>query len=162
MSQSAPTDSAIARLLAMEDIRMLKHRYIRCMTEGDFDTMETLLTNDVETAYSDGLYTFTNRDDLLAFLRNSHGQNKSQVLGYWHVTMPEITFQDEQHATGIWAMYHFYLHKGEQRQEEMFAYYHDEYLYQDGRWKIRKTGYRRVMEQKLDRATLPGLNLVVG
>ena len=162
MSQPVHPDPAIARLLALEDIRVLKHRYIRCMTEGDFDTMETLLTADVETAYSDGLYTFANRNDLLAFLRDSHGRNKTEVLGYWHVTMPEITFQDDNHATGIWAMYHFYLHKGEQRQEEMFAYYHDEYLCQDGQWKIRKTGYRRVMEQKLDRASLPGLNLVVG
>lgn len=155
-------DPVIARLQALEELKLLKHRYVRCMTEGDFDTMETLLTEDVQTAYSDGLYTFDNRRDLLAFLRDSHGRNQTEVLGYWHVTMPEITFQDDDHASGIWAMYHFYLHKGEQRQEEMFAYYQDEYVRRDGEWRIRKTGYRRVMEQKLDRGTLPGLQLTVG
>lgn len=161
MTQSHP-DPAVTRLLALEDIRLLKHRYIRCMTEGDFDTMAGLLTEDVQAAYSDGLYTFDNRTELLAFLRDSHGRNHTEVLGYWHVTMPEITFQDADHASGIWAMYHFYLHKGELRQEEMFAYYQDDYVRLDGAWKIRRTGYRRVMEQKLDRATLPGLQLTVG
>lgn len=155
-------DPAVARLLDLEDIRLLKHRYVRCMTEGDFDSMESLLTEDVQTAYSDGLYTFDNRTDLLAFLRDSHGRNHAEVLGYWHVTMPEITFLGENHASGIWGMYHFYLHKGDQRQEEMFAYYQDEYVRLNDGWKIRKTGYRRVMEQKLDRSTLPGLRLTVG
>ena len=40
--------------------------------------------------------------------------------------------------------------------------YDDEYRKQDGVWRICSTGYRRIMEQSLDRSTLPGLQLLKG
>jgi len=76
--------------------------------------------------------------------------------------MPEITLHAADRASGIWAMYHFHLRKNEQQQLEMFAYYADEYRKLDGRWLIARTGYQRVMEQSLDRGTVPGLQLLVG
>ena len=76
--------------------------------------------------------------------------------------MPEITLVSAEHATGIWGMYHVFLDKREQQQLEMFAYYDDEYRKQDGDWRICSTGYRRIMEQSLDRSTLPGLQLLKG
>ena len=104
------TDSeAIARLLDLEAIKTLKHRYIRYMTQSRWDELEGLMTEDVSTSYSDGKYAFSNRADLLRFLRDSHDAAQTHILGYWHVTMPEIEFSTRDEATGIWAMYHFHL-----------------------------------------------------
>lgn len=155
-------DNAIARLLDLEAIRKLKHRYIRCMTQSRWDELEQLMTEDVQTSYSDGKYSFCNRTELMRFLKGSHDASETQVLGFWHVTMPEIEFTGPDEATGIWAMYHFYLDKSSSQQLEMFAYYHDTYRREQGEWRIARTGYRRVMEQSLDRRDVPGLQLLVG
>lgn len=153
---------ALRRLLDLEAIRTLKHRYIRCMTQSRWDEMATLLTPDVKTAYSDGKYSFDNRADLMTFLRGAHDASRTHVLGYWHVTMPEISFVSDNEATGIWAMYHFYLDKPAAEQQEMFAYYEDRYLRRGDDWLISATGYRRVMEQAFSRRDLPSMQLVAG
>ncbi len=153
---------ALRRLLDLEAIRTLKHRYIRCMTQSRWDEMARLLTPDVKTAYSDGKYSFDNRADLMAFLRGAHDASRTHVLGFWHVTMPEIAFVSDTEATGIWAMYHFYLDKPAAEQQEMFAYYDDRYIKDGDVWLIAATGYRRVMEQAFSRRDLPSMQLVAG
>ncbi len=155
-------DAAVRQLLDIEAIKTLKHRYIRSMTTSQWELMESLLTEDVQASYSDGAYVFDNRTYLMAFLRGAHDASATHILGYWQVTMPEITLVSAEHATGIWGMYHVFLDKREQQQLEMFAYYDDEYRKQDGDWRICSTGYRRIMEQSLDRSTLPGLQLLKG
>ena len=153
---------ALRRLLDLEAIRTLKHRYIRCMTQSRWDEMEALLTPDVKTSYSDGKYSFDNRDDLMTFLRGAHDASQTHVLAYWHVTMPEITLTSSTGAKGIWAMYHFYLDKPALQQQEMFAYYEDRYVKQGDTWLIAATGYRRVMEQSFSRRDLPSAELLAG
>ena len=152
----------LRRLLDLEAIRTLKHRYIRCMTQSRWDEMAMLLTPDVRTSYSDGKYSFDNRADLMRFLRGAHDATQTHVLGYWHVTMPEIDFVSDNEATGIWAMYHFYLDKPALQQQEMFAYYEDLYRKVDDTWMIASTGYRRVMEQTWSRRDLPSMELLAG
>lgn len=154
--------TALQRLVDLEEIKTLKHRYIRYMTRSLWDELEEILAPDVEASYSDGKYTFAGRDSLMAFLRGAHDLATTQVLGFWHVTMPEIELHGTDEAHGIWAMYHFYLDKAELQQLEMFAYYDDTYHRIDGRWRIARTGYARVMEQTLDRRQLPALALQVG
>lgn len=156
------TAATLQRLLDLEEIKTLKHRYIRYMTHSLWAELERVLTPDVEASYSDGKYSFSGRDALLAFLRGAHDAASTQVLGFWHVTMPEIEFRAADEARGIWAMYHFYLDKQDMQQLEMFAYYDDIYRRMDGRWLIARTSYERVMEQTLDRRVAPGLQLNVG
>ena len=69
--------------------------------------------------------------------------------------MPEIELLSEPSATGIWAMYHYYYNRGQEIVDEMFVYYDDEYRKEDGVWRLCKTGYRRVLNQLLDRKDLP-------
>ncbi|MGI9292472.1 MAG: nuclear transport factor 2 family protein, partial [Pseudomonadales bacterium] len=118
----------VQALVDYEAIKTLKHRYIRCMTQSRWDEMASLLTEDVECAYSDGKYTFNNREELMQFLRASHDATESMTIGYWHVTMPEISLTTDTTASGKWGMYHFFLNKAENQQLEMFSYYDDEYV----------------------------------
>ncbi|GAB3279969.1 nuclear transport factor 2 family protein [Parahaliea aestuarii] len=138
-------------LLELESIKSLKHRYIRCMTLSLWDELESLLTEDAYSAYSDGKYVFEGRAALMDFLRNQHGGEVPTSLGYWQVGMPEITLDSHSSARGLWGMYHYYLDKQNDQQLEMFCYYEDEYRKEDGTWRISRTGYQRVMEQSLER-----------
>ncbi|MEM7413468.1 MAG: nuclear transport factor 2 family protein [Myxococcota bacterium] len=143
----------LARLEALEEIKALKHRYFRAMTLGDYDLLEETLTEDVSTSYSDGEYVFDDREKLLRFLIDSH--HAGQQVAYWMCGMPEIEVTSQTDATGIWAFYHYFYHRGHEFVDEMFAYYDDVYRYEDGAWRIAKTGYKRVLNQELYRKDLP-------
>lgn len=143
--------AGLEELVELEAIKSLKYRYIRCMTLSLWDELETLLTEDAYSAYSDGKYIFEGRSALMDFLRNQHGGDKPTSLGYWQVGMPEITLVTPSSARGIWGMYHYYLDKQSDQQLEMFCYYEDEYRKENESWRISRTGYQRVMEQTLER-----------
>ena len=147
-------ERAIRELKDLEEIKCLKHRYFRAMTYNDHETLRDTLTEDVVTSYSDGKYVFENREKLLTFLIDSHDP-KAQIIAYWMAGMPEISLTSETTATGIWAMYHYFYNRGREFVDEMFVYYDDEYRKEGDTWKICRTGYRRVIEQILDRSEIP-------
>lgn len=144
----------VQRLQDLEDIKALKHRYFRAMTFGDHETLKDTLTEDVVTSYSDGKYVFEDREKLLRFLIDSHDPN-AKIIAWWMAGMPEITFQSETEATGIWAMYHSFFNQGKGFVDEMFVYYDDAYRKEDGIWRFCRTGYKRVINQILDRSQMP-------
>jgi hypothetical protein len=154
-------EAGLQRLLDLEAIKRLKYAYIRCMTLAQWDELETLLAPDVTTSYSDGRYVFTGRDELMGFLRGSHGA-QSPLRGQWQVVHPEIDFDGDARATGRWLMYHYNVDKRAQTGEQQYAYYHDEYRRRDGRWVIQSTGYQRILEEHWRRADLPSLRIEVG
>jgi len=155
------SEADLRRLLDLEEIKRLKYAYIRCMTLGEWDELETILAPDVTTSYSDGNYVFAGRDELLGFLRGSHGA-QSPLRGQWQVVHPEIDFQGEAHASGRWLMYHYNIDKRQQTAEQQYAYYSDEYRRLQGRWVIQSTGYQRILEEHWRRGDLPSLRIEVG
>jgi len=162
MSELASLRAEIERIKDVEAIKCLKYSYIRAMTLSLWDELEGLLTEDVSTSYSDGKYSFEGRDALMQFLRASHDAEQSPAVGVWQVTMPEITLTSDSTAKGIWGMSHYYIHKEAQSALLMFVYYYDDYVKIQGEWKLKKTGYRRVIEEEWSRKDLPSLKLNVG
>lgn len=144
----------VAKLQDLEEIKTLKYRYFRAMTYGDHETLKETLTEDVVTSYSDGLYVFDDRQKLLRFLIDSHDPD-AKIVAYWMAGMPEITLESESEASAIWAMYHYFYNQGAEKVDEMFVYYDDRYRKEGGVWKISETGYRRVINQILDRREIP-------
>lgn len=154
MTDLATLERQLAELRALEDIKSLKHRYFRAMTWNDYDLLKETLTADVVTSYSDGEYVFEDREKLLTFLIDSHDPDAG-VIAYWMAGMPEITLESETEARGIWAMYHHFFSHTHGFVDEMFVYYDDTYRFEDGAWRISKTGYTRVLNQILDRRDMP-------
>ena len=154
MTDTATLERRIAALEDLEAIKRLKYRYFRCMTDGDHENLRDTLCEDVVTSYSDGKYVFEDREKLLRFLIDSHDP-KAQVIAYWMAGMPEIELTSETTATGTWAMYHYYYNRGEEFVDEMFVYYDDEYRKEDGVWRFSRTGYRRIINQLLNRKDMP-------
>lgn len=161
MASQLSAETKIQRLWDIEEIKVLKYRYVKAMTFSDWNLLAETLTEDVQTSYSDGKYTFNSRREVLNLLESSHDESLHNIIAYWHVTMPIIEFSDNDHATGSWGMYHRYMDRGERNvQEEQFAFYDDAYVRTGDGWRICRTGYRRIMEQGFERGDIPTLKFL--
>jgi bile-acid 7alpha-dehydratase len=151
-----------ARIQALEDleaIKRLKYEYLRCLDTKDWDGMARTFAEDATTSYSDGELSFKGRDAIMKFLRESAMAQKPGMVGVHHVHHPEIDLTSPTAAKGIWALYNYLLHTGDNSGLRLCAFYHDEYVKIDGRWKIKSTGYQRVFEELWDRKDSPSLKL---
>jgi hypothetical protein len=80
-------------------------------------------------------------------------------LSSHRVHQPEIDLTGATTATGTWAMDDVVVETAWQITIRGAAFYEDEYEKADGRWRIKRTGYRRSYEEIQPRADVPGLRL---
>ncbi len=135
---------ALQQLLDIEEIRQLKYRYQRSVDQHDWDGVAGCFSDDSVCSYSDGKYAFTGPDAIVAFLRSA--MDREALLSSHQVHHPEIALTSNTTATGIWALHDMVIDTEHDTLYEGAAYYHDEYVKQDGHWRISRTGYERVWE----------------
>src|ERR1700733_6878069 len=101
--------SAIERLHEIEEIRQVKHRYLRCVDlklwDEIGDTLTESATLDTGTSAFGKLGEITGRAEIVAFFRARLG---SAMLTGHTATQPEITV-DGDDATGVWAHHEMVL-----------------------------------------------------
>ena len=147
-------DEYLADVAAIE---LIKYRYLRGLDTKHWDDFADTLTEDVKGDYGSSLgeeHHFTNRDDLVEFMRSSLGPG---VITEHRVTHPEITVTGDE-ASGIW-----YLQDRVIVSEFNFmligaAFYRDEYRRTDEGWKISVTGYDRTYDATM---SLKGLDFKI-
>lgn len=145
-------------LEALERIKRLKYRYLRCLDQKLWDEIGDCFTEDAEASYSGGKYAFQGRDAIVAFLRRAMGAES--FLSSHRVHHPEIDLTDERSATGTWALEDVVIETRFAITIRGAAFYEDEYVLEDdGRWRIRRTGYKRTYEEIQSRKDVPGLRL---
>lgn len=138
--------SGMTDLEAIEAIKRAKYRYLRALDTKHWGDFADTLTEDIVGDYGSSLgkeHRFTNRDDLVEFMRTSM---PAGVITEHRVDHPEITIGDNDEAEGIWylqdrvivAEYNFMLFGA--------AFYRDRYRRTDDGWKICATGYQRTYE----------------
>ena len=132
-------------LVEIEAIKRLKYRYVRLLDLKEFDELETLFLEDATASYSDGVYSFDNRDQILEFLRSALGS--TSMLTSHKVHQPEIELTGPDTATGTWGLEDVVILADAALTIRGAAFYADEYAKVDGEWRIRHTGYRRVFEE---------------
>ena len=136
-------------LIDLEAIKRLKYRYVRLIDLKEWDELETLFVPDATATYSDGKYSFEGRDAIMAFLRESMAS--TDMLTSHKVHQPEIEV-DGDRATATWGLEDVVIHLEYNLRISGAAFYHDEYVKQNGDWKIKHTGYERVYEEMQPRA----------
>jgi len=144
-------------LHALEAIKRLKYKYLRCLDQKRWEELAECFTEDARSSYGGGRYEFVGREAILEFLRRAMGA--PSFLSSHRVHHPEIDFTGPATATGIWALEDTVIETRAGITIRGAAFYTDEYVKQGDAWKIRFTGYKRTYEEIESRRERPGLRL---
>ena len=144
-------------LVEIELIKRLKYRYLRYLDQKLFDEMRDVFTVDATARYSGGHYSFDGVDAIIDFLKES--MSSEEFLSSHRCHHPEIDLIGSERATGIWALEDTVIDTQFEITLRGAAFYRDEYLKIDGKWKIHSTGYERTFEEMESRKENPSLTL---
>ncbi|HPG26519.1 MAG: nuclear transport factor 2 family protein [Spirochaetaceae bacterium] len=151
----------LAELLAIEEIKRLKYRYMRCVDMKLWDEMATVFVPEATCAYSAGHYAYEGRDAIIEWLRK--GMDKPGFHSTHSVHQPEIELVGDaataDRATGTWKIEDIVVDVDYDIMISGAAFYHDRYVKREGRWWIEHTGYDRIWEQLESRKDRPSLKL---
>jgi len=98
-----------------------------------------LFTADAVAAYSRWRLTFEGRDAIVDFLSGRWRRD----VPFDHRCTTEIDLTGPDTATGVWALDDTVIDTQWDITIRGASFYADEYVKQDGRWKIRRTSYKR-------------------
>jgi len=149
-------DRHASELHEIEAIKRLKYRYLRCLDQKLWDELAECFTPDARSSYGGGRYAYDGREAILDFLRRSMGS--PTLLSSHRAHHPEIELTGPDTATGVWALDDTVIETRAGITIRGAAFYEDEYVKQDGAWRIRFTGYKRTWEE-LESRDRPGLRL---
>ena len=143
---------------ALEEIRRVKYRYLRCVDLKLWDEIAEVFTEDATVDYGTKALgepiKLAGRAEIVKFLRDSLGPD---ILTTHFASQPEIDI-DGDTASGTWSFkdtviatqYHVLI--------EGAAFYTDRYARgADGRWRIAHTGYVRTYEVMMSLKDVPSL-----
>jgi len=163
-----PDLSAIHVLLAIEEIKRLKYKYMRCVDMKLWEEMETVFIPEATCAYSAGHYSYEGRDAIIEWLKK--GMDRDGFHSTHSVHQPEIDFlpptpatskkaSDEERATGVWKIEDIVVDTDFDIMISGAAFYQDRYVKRAGVWLIEHTGYDRIWEQMESRKDRPSIKL---
>ncbi len=129
----------VAALEQIEAIKALKHRYFRACDAKDAEAFRDCFTRDGARLDYGELGTFADADHLAAIFRRialHTVDGRPTVLDMHHGTHPDITLLGPENATGRWTLKFRQLNLIENTETIRTGDYDDEYIIEDGRWKI--------------------------
>jgi hypothetical protein len=147
-------------LVALEEIRLVKHRYLRCVDLKLWDDLADTFTSDATADYGTPALgkpiRLTGRDEIVAFLRKKLGP---EIITTHFASQPEITV-DGDAATGIWAFQDTVIATEYRMLLTGSAFYEDRYARcEDGKWRIAHTGYVRTYEAIMSLDDMPSFRI---
>lgn len=129
-------EEKIDRLLAIDDIALLKARYFRFMDEKNWESLRELFVDDLDFHHPT-IGTFGTADETVSAV----GERVATVGSVHHGHNPEITV-DGDTAEGRWALHSFvFFPDADTPGITRFARYRDEFRRIDGVWKISKVHF---------------------
>lgn len=143
--------SHIERLIAIEDIKILKARRDKAVDTKDWDTYLALHAPD-HRSHNDGFPAWNSAAEMIAAVRSL----MTHVISVHHSHTPRIEFESADKATGVWGMEdNIYWKQGEDDHWlRGFGFYHEIYEKLDGRWLFT---FRRL--ERIHVLTSPGADM---
>ncbi|MDF3935174.1 nuclear transport factor 2 family protein [Pseudomonas citronellolis] len=130
----------IARLEALEAIRLLKHRYLNACDLKDVDAIRACFAGGEVLIDYGPLGVFRDREPFLALYREL--ACVPRVIDLHHAANPEIELHGEDEARARWAL-HYQNRDGESgATRQLGGFYQDRYRCVDGQWLIVETVFR--------------------
>ena len=148
-------------LAALEEIRRLKHRYLRCVDLKLWDEITDVFTADATASYGTPAMggkkiDLAGRDAITSFLRTNMGPG---IISVHQASQPEITVNGDT-AEGTWCFEDMIIATEYNVVIKGAAFYEDRYEKgEDGKWRIAHTGYQRTYESMLSTADLPSFQI---
>ena len=136
----------LQKLLDIEEIKNLKHRYFRAIDMADFDLLDNIFTDDVTVDYRGGTYRWQSegKDTIKESLRASfHNQACAMHTGHH----PEIEIISNTEAIGKWYLQDIFYNLDHNTVTQGTALYEDIYLKLDETWLIKHSEYDRIWEE---------------
>ncbi len=130
----------------VESIRQLKYTYFRLLDTKQFRALGELFVTDGTTAYEAGTLRQEGRGAIVDFLTSSLGDHGIVTFHSGH--HPEIDVHDDGTATGIWYLEDRVIVPAFDLVLGGTALYEDVYVFDDGQWRIKHTGYQRIYEER--------------
>lgn len=146
---------AVAKLIAIEELRQLKARYFRGVDSGDGELVKALLAEDCELNYRGCCTDPASGRDFLppmnVVLRGrdawrSDGMSRLGIVSVHQGHNFEVNFESDTRAHGIWSMTDrmFFPAGGEFAQLTGYGHYHETYEKVDGAWLLKTTRITRL------------------
>ena len=156
MAKPAELEEKMQRFEDIEAIKRLKYKYLRTLDSKLWDELAECFTEDATTAYGEGKHSFQGRDAIMKFLKESLNPT---MISMHQCHDPEIELTSDTTATGIWGLQDYLIMTQANRSLTGTAFYHDEYVKVNGEWKIKHTGYERILEELWDRGETKSLKI---
>jgi hypothetical protein len=138
----------MAAMADIDDIKLVKYRYLRALDTKHWDEFADTLTEDVVGRYGESIgeeHHFTTRDELVGFMRSSLGP---EILTEHRVNHPEIVVDGDE-ATGTWYLQDRVIAPDFDFMLIGAGFYHDRYRRTADGWKISETGYDRTYDASM-------------
>ena len=130
----------------VQSILRLKYAYFRLLDSKQFRDLGALFVADGTTAYEAGTLHQSGREAIVDFLVSSLGD--PGIITFHNGHHPEIDVASDGTATGIWYLEDRVIVPAFDLVLAGTALYEDEYVIDDGEWRIRHTGYQRIYEER--------------
>lgn len=131
-------------LEAIELIKQLKARYFRFIDTCNLDGLKSIFTEDALIHFNSPTYDIRYQGwaELEKFYRNAFTPNR---FGMHQGHGPEITVNGDR-ATGYWYLHDIFFNTEEKTIFQGSALYEDEYVKENGVWRIKTSTYKRLLE----------------
>jgi hypothetical protein len=148
-------------LVAVEEIRRAKHRYLRCVDLKLWDEFADTLTEDAVADYGTKVFgdrlRLEGRAAIVDYMRTNLGPGVTTVH---FASQPEIDVEGDE-ATGLWCFEDTIIASEFRTVIRGSAYYEDTYRRgDDGRWRIATTAYDRTYEYSMSLDDVPSLRFL--
>jgi hypothetical protein len=144
MNNSSNVEARLQRLEDIEAIKKLKAKYWRCMDKKLWDEMEEVYTEDAKQVAGD--WQVQGRKAIVQAIQEALTEPSGVASTAHGGHSPEIEITSETSAKGTWALQDYLAWKSGTKMLG-FGHYEDEYIKEQGGWKIKNTKITRLFEE---------------